>query len=205
MSAAPIVLDYNYIIREDQLTEPVDLRTFFERTCPLEVEIGCGKGTFMLHYSRENPDKNFIAIDWAKEYFEFTADRMRRWNISNVKVMRTDARDIVTRKMENSSIHAVHVYFPDPWPKKRHHKRRFFTSQCCKALVRVLHPEGKVFAATDHAEYFSQMERNLLSQPEFEQCEFDSPAGSDVLTNYETKFNRQGLPIYRIAVKKKLT
>jgi tRNA (guanine-N7-)-methyltransferase len=117
-------------------------------------------------------------------------------------MLRTDARDLVMYKLKSESIQTFHIYFPDPWPKRRHHRRRLFIPEFCAAVARVLVPGGTVYAASDHEEYFRQIEANLLAVPNFTRREFDSPAGNDVLSNYEAKFVKEGRSIYRISVKK---
>ena len=193
----PLVLDDQFIFHPES-----DIKTVFENDNPVEVEIGCGRGTLLIHLARENPGHNFLAIEWASKFYRYTADRIRRWNLTNAKILRTDARDFVMQKIVHETIDVFHIYFPDPWPKKRHHKKRFFIPQCCNALFRSLKSGGKIYAATDHKHYFDQIELNLTSIPGLTTCQFDSPAGNEILTNWEAKFKKEGRTIYRLAVMK---
>ncbi len=202
MSKKPAALDDHFILREDQIVEEMDLRTVFENARPVEIEIGCGRGTLLVHLARAVGNHNFLGIEWANEFYRYCADRLRRWNLTNARMLRTDARDFVMYKLKSQSVQTFHIYFPDPWPKRRHHRRRLFIPEFCRTLARVLVPGGKVYAASDHTEYFEQIETNLLAVPDFARDEFDSPAGNEVLTNYEAKFVKEGRSIYRIAVKK---
>jgi tRNA (guanine-N7-)-methyltransferase len=197
-----LLLEDQFILREDQIVEEMDLKTIFPTPNPVEIEIGCGSGTLLVYLAKANPEHNFLGIEWANEFYRYTADRIRRWKLTHTRMLRTDARDFVMYKLKSESIQTFHIYFPDPWPKRRHHRRRLFIQEFCRALSRVLVPGGKVYAASDHQEYFEQIERNLLAVPRFKQDEFDSPAGNQVLSNFETKFVKEGRSIYRIAVKK---
>ncbi len=200
-----LVLDEHFYIEEDALPEIVDFRSFFESQPqkPVQIEIGSGRGTALLFLAKNYPDFNFIGIEWAMPFYRHCVDRLRRWNQTNAKMLRTDARDLFIHRVAPETINAVHIYFPDPWPKKRHHKRRLVNPDFCHALARALVPGAKVYVASDHKEYFDQMELNLRGVSEFEPCEFDSPCGSDLLTNYEVKFASQGVAINRFAVRKK--
>src|SRR5262245_10534795 len=90
----------------------------------VELEIGIGKGTFLLRRAKQCPDRNFLGIEWAGEFYRFALDRMERWRMTNVRVLRTDARDFVERICPRASLSVLHIYHPDPWPKRRHNKRR---------------------------------------------------------------------------------
>ncbi len=197
-----LVIDENFILEDDKLGSQVDLRRVFGRDGKVEIEIGSGKGRLILHMARSYPDRNFLAIEWANKFYRFTADRVRRWGLENIRVLRTDAREFFIDRLESESVDVVHIYFPDPWPKKRHLKRRLFVPEFCSALARVLVNGGKVYVATDHGEYFDMLRENLLAVPEFGVCPFGSPAGIEVLTNYEDKWIREGRDIFRFAVEK---
>ncbi len=198
-----LILDKDFILEDSELGSQVDLRKVFGNDRPVEVEIGCGKGRFLLYVARSQPERNFLGIEWASKFYKFSADRIRRWNLRNVKLLRTDAREFFIDRLVSDSIDVVHVYFPDPWPKKKHLKRRLFIPEFCQALARVLVEGGKVYVSTDHEEYYQMIRTNLLAVDKFEECGFGSPVGSDVLTNYEDKWRRMGRDIWRLAVRKK--
>ncbi|MFA5863147.1 MAG: tRNA (guanosine(46)-N7)-methyltransferase TrmB [Phycisphaerae bacterium] len=202
MTKPPLLMDEQFVLPSDEIGQVADFKTIFGNDRPVEIEIGCGRGTLMVHLAQTKPDHNFLGIEWASKFYRYTVDRIRRWNLTNVKMLRTDAREFVMRQLPPQSVSVFHVYFPDPWPKKRHHKRRLFIPDFCQVLSRVLMPGGKIYAASDHEEYFQQIETNLSAIPNFVPCEFDSPAGNEVLSNYEAKFVKEGRSIYRVAVKK---
>ena len=202
MSSRKLILDEKFILNDADLGGRVDLREVFGNDNPIEIEIGCGKGRFLLYVARSMPEHNFLGIEWASKFYKFSADRIRRWNLTNVKLLRTDAREFFIDRLVDETIDTVHVYFPDPWHKKKHRKRRLFVPEFCQALARVLKPAGKVYVSTDYEEYYQMIKENLLSIPELTECAFGSPVGSDVLTNYEDKWRRMGRETWRLAAEK---
>ena len=121
----------------------IDLNEIFKHPGPVHIEVGSGKGTFLLNQAKAQPEANFLGIEWANKYYRHSVDRIRRWQMSNVRILRCDARDLIGRYLPADSISVFHVYFPDPWPKKRHHKRRFIIAQgsntCCAIRMKGRH------------------------------------------------------------------
>lgn len=201
--------NHGRVIRADDIViappahdEPFDPRRFFDPQTPVELEIGCGKGGFLLDRARAHPQIGFVGIEWANKYFKYAADRMARWNLRNVRLMRADARHVVLNSLVDDCLGALHVYHPDPWPKKRHHKRRLFQRDFVEAAVTALHGGGLWRVQTDHEEYF-QVIRDLLDQhPLLRQVPFDSDESAAPNTNFEIKYVRDGRTIYRFAVQK---
>jgi hypothetical protein len=112
----------------DYLGGPPDWQALFGgRAGPLEVEIGCGKGTFLVRAGGERPGHRILGIERARQYVQESCARVRKAELPNVRVVWAEALPFLRGALEPGSVHAFHVYFPDPWPKKRHHKRRFFT------------------------------------------------------------------------------
>jgi tRNA (guanine-N7-)-methyltransferase len=196
--------DEKFIIRDDEHLGPrVDFRKIFGNDKPVELEIGSGKGTMLVHLAKSNPEINFVGIEWANKFYRYCADRIKRWNLVNAKMMRTDAKAFVLEgRIEPESLKTLHIYFPDPWPKKKHNRRRLVNPEFCQAAVKILIPGGHLYIATDHQDYSEQMAMSLKTVPELQPCDYDSPAGNAVLTNYEAKFVKEGRNIYRFAVKK---
>lgn len=191
------------MVTPEQVAEVVDFARLFGNDRPVELEIGCGKGGFLLEQAREQPERNYVGIEWAGKYFRYAADRMRRWGVTNVRLIRTDARHLVCRQLPPDSLAALHVYHPDPWPKKRHHKRRLFTPEFAAAAVRALQPGARWAIQTDHEEYFQIIRALLAGQPELEPTAFaDADCGAAEArtgTNFEVKYLREGRVIYRLA------
>lgn len=186
--------------------EPFDPKIAFGSGEPFELEIGCGKGGFLLQRARENPQVRLLGIEWANKYFKYAADRMSRWGIENVRLMRTDARQFVIHHLPANCLSALHVFHPDPWPKKRHHKRRLFQPDLVAAATRALVPGGRWAIQTDHAEYYAWIVELMdraegLERTAYEDAEYgivEDGAG----TNFEIKYRREGRRIYSIAYRK---
>lgn len=185
----------------------LNLREIFGADSPVEMEIGSGKGTFLLNRARAHPGHGFLGIEWANKIFQYAADRMARWGMSNVRLMRTDARHLVIHHLPPSSLTMLHIYHPDPWPKKRHHRRRLFQPEFVAAVATALVPGGRLAVQTDHAEYFEQIEQVLKTEPRLTAVPFDVPeAGVSegrLGTNFEIKYLREGRPIYQLALIKR--
>lgn len=190
----------------ETLGRPVNLPALFGNDRPVELEIGCGKGGFLLRAARRHPDRNFLGIEWASKFYRFAADRMARWNTANVRILRTDAKNFVMQRLPPDCLSALHVYHPDPWPKKRHHKRRLLTPDFVEAVVRVLRAGARWAIQTDHAEYFAQIKAVTSVRAELEPIPFDDPEYGTVdertETNYETKYLREGRSIHRLAFRR---
>ncbi len=197
---------------EDILVDPpgigqvLDVLGLFRRDGPVEMEIGCGKGGFLLRRAREHPDRNYLGLEWANKYYRYAADRFRRWGLTNVRLIRTDARHLIIHQFPAEVLSALHVYHPDPWPKKRHHKRRLFTPEFVDAAVRALRPDARWAVQSDHAEYFDLIRHLLTNHPRLEPADFEDPDYGTIDertdTNFEIKYLRQGRSIYRLAVRK---
>jgi tRNA (guanine-N7-)-methyltransferase len=179
----------------------LDWAAVFGNSRPVEMEIGCGKGLFLVNAGRERPDVNFFGIDIERKYTLFTAARLARSGLHNVKVASCDARRFLGECVAAASVAAVHVYFPDPWWKNRHRKRRLFTQEFARQCVHVLQVGGHLQLVSDVAEYFAETAGML------EECEaltvLAAPeAGAprhdlDYLTNFERKYRKEGRAIFR--------
>lgn len=185
----------------------VDPLAWFAAPGPLELEIGCGKGRFLLHRARSRPDVRLIGIEWANKICRYAADRMARWGVDNVRILRTDASVFVQTNLPEACLTALHVYHPDPWPKKRHHKRRLFQPPFIDAAVRCTQPGGRWLIQTDHTEYFAWIRERLDARPELLERAFDDPRfgpGEDWAgTNFEVIYQREGRPIHRVAYERR--
>lgn len=175
-----------------------DVAACFDRLAATELEIGSGKGGFLLGAARAHPERNYVGIEWANKYFRYAADRMARWGVSNVRLMRTDARHLVIRQLPPDVLAAIHIYHPDPWPKKRHHKRRLFIPAFVQAVGRVLQSGGRLFVQTDHAEYIDLIAGLVAREPTLSVLSESSEESAGPETNFEIKYRRAGRTIYRL-------
>jgi tRNA (guanine-N7-)-methyltransferase len=179
------------------LGEAKDWAAVYGRSAPLAVEIGCGGGRTTIGMALSRPDWNFLACERAGEYYRVLLDRAEKRALPNLRITRTDATYLLARFFPAASVNEYHIYFPDPWPKKRHHKRRLISEGFCVELRRTLVPNGVLYFATDHADYYTELlprVRATLDVREHPEPWPDAPEGR---TNYEIKYLKAGRPIYR--------
>lgn len=200
-----------WIIDLVKYADCIDFNDIFGRSGPLEIEIGSGKGTFLKSQAAAFPDTLFVGIEWANKYFRYAASRLARAGLTNARLVRADAADFIRRRVASGIVAGFHIYFPDPWPKKRHHRRRFFQSDTLAEMMRCLNENGFINIATDHLDYFEHIRAVLtpaLASGQVEQIEFIRPAGAQdgetVGTNYERKYLKEGRAVYTIAVRKRI-
>jgi tRNA (guanine-N7-)-methyltransferase len=181
--------------------KPFDWRTVFGNDRPVELEIGSGKGLFLLTASQTLPGTNFVGIEIARKYQLFTANRIAKRNLTNVRLTCADGRLFLRKLVDDESSQGLHVYFPDPWWKKRHAKRRLWTAEFAADCARVLSAGGRLSIATDVEEYFGVI-TDLLAQrdnlqPLPEEPEQEKEDASDYLTNFERKARLVGQRVFR--------
>jgi tRNA (guanine-N7-)-methyltransferase len=178
------------------LPRPLEWGVVFGSEGPVEIEIGSGKGTFLVEAAGARPDHRFLSIEWALPYAEHLADRVRRRGLENVRVARADAARFLAEHVPAGSVRVLHVYFPDPWPKKRHHKRRLLQPGFIEAAAEALEPGGELRFVSDHAEYFEEARSALAANPDLAEASVLEEEMTD-LTNYERKYRAEGRPIHR--------
>ncbi len=172
---------------------------------PVELEVGPGKGRFLLEAARARPEVFFLGVEAAFPYATYTADRLRRAGLKNALVVLDDATLFLGEAVPDRALQALHVYFPDPWPKRRHRKRRFFRPGILPVLHRVLAPEGRLFVSTDAPAYFGEILALVGTSscfrrlPELEEEGALPPEEAFGPTNFETKYRRQGRSIRKAA------
>ena len=193
------ILDQIEISMSD-LNDRIDWTELFGNMNPVEIEIGCGKGRFIINSAMKYPDINYVGIERALRYFRFMKERSAKRNLTNIRVLQHDAGYFIERFVPDHSVTACHIYFPDPWPKKRHRKRRLFKQDFLGHIERTLISGGTVDIATDYVEYYEEMIALLEVSDVLNKME-DIPERVKSLgesrTNFETKYVAEGRPIYR--------
>ncbi len=178
-----------------------DWPAIFGNDHPVELEVGFGKGLFLVNQSTARPDVNFVGIEIVRKYQFFVANRIAKRQRTNVRLACDDGKRVLREGVPAGSLDVIHVYFPDPWWKKRHHKRRLFTSEFVSECLRALRVGGQLSVATDVPAYAEVMKTLLVAEAALKLMpppEPGSPAHDlDYLTNFERKFRSQGKPIFR--------
>ena len=182
---------------------PIDWQSLFGNDHPVELEIGSGKGLFLLNAASATSNHNFLGIELARKYARLAADRLARHQVANAKVWSGDARLVLGRLVPEASLQTVHVYFPDPWWKKRHKKRRVFTAELVTQIGRSLTPGGELRVASDVEEYFSLIQSLIAADPRFQARPVAEPEDPEhpleYPTNFERKYRLEGRSIFRAA------
>lgn len=182
-------------------TEPIDWAALFGNPNPVEVEVGFGKGLFLVTAGTKRPDRNFFGVEIIRKYQLYAANRVAGRELRNVRTCCGDAKLVLREFVRPGSVAAVHVYFPDPWWKTRHRKRLLFTPEFAELVLRVLEPGGKLHFVTDVADYFEMVTGLLAGVTGFRRLpppDASEPAHDmDYLTNFERKFRKEGRPIHR--------
>ena len=172
---------------------------------PVEIEVGTGKGTFIIDRAARRGEVNFLGIEYARSYAVYAADRMRRAGLTNARMLCADAGEVFARALPEASVMRVHIYFPDPWPKRRHHVRRLIQPGFVAHVRRVLMPGGQLLLVTDHRDYFQQMLRVTGDLPHLARTTYprlQEGSGYVTGTNFERKYVQQGRPIFKLALLK---
>ena len=188
-------------VSTDEIERAGSLAVLFGRPGPFELEIGCGKGRFIIRSAETWPERAFLAVERAKRYLMVAVQRSERRRLDNLKLIRADALEVLGGLIPPAELSAVHVLFPDPWPKKRHHKRRLFQASFLQALEVALTDGGMLNVATDHGEYFEQIlemmsGRGLMRRLEGFWIAGRLPEGEIGHTNYEVKYRKGGRKIF---------
>jgi len=167
-----------------------DLRALFPTCRRHVVEIGFGNGEATVEIAKSFPETGFLGIEVHPPGVGHLLGEIRKEGLANLRVLRHDAVEVVNA-LEADSVDAFHVFFPDPWPKKKHHKRRLLQTEFFKALARALKPGGIFYFATDWEEYAEEVLAALTALPEYEN---DYEKWADGVTwRPSTRFERRGL------------
>ena len=192
-----VELERTMVITPEDVPGLWDWSHIFGRIASIEVEIGFGKGRFLRAAAERSPDRNWLGIEYAGPCVALAAERIAKRGLTNVRLVRGAAEEILTDHLSDASVEAFHVYFPDPWPKKRHHKRRLIKPAFAEEVVRALRPGGRLHIATDYGEYYDEM-LPILTAAGLKLVDHPDAVQDEVFhTNYETRFLEQGKPIHR--------
>jgi tRNA (guanine-N7-)-methyltransferase len=195
----------NYGLTPEMVPKPATSETLFGNDRPLELEVGSGKGTFLVTESKRRPEVNLLGIEYARRYWIFAADRLRRNECTNARVVHGEAETFIRDFLADESLAAAHIYFPDPWPKTRHHRRRLVKLPLIELVASKMQHGARLQIATDHSEYFDQI-RQVVASSSLTPALFDPTAAAEsgelVGTNFERKYRKEGRTLFTLAAVK---
>ncbi len=191
----------------DLLPRPLVFADLFGNDNPVEIEIGMGKGTFLTDQAKAHPQTNYLGLEWARWFWRYASDRLRRNGCLNVRTVRAEASYFLSEFVPDESISVLHIYFPDPWPKARHHKRRLIQPKFVPLVQKILRPGGRLQIVTDHKGYWEEnieptIRGSSLRIVDYNRLAAGAGEGEFVGTNFERKYAREGRPFYAIAAVK---
>lgn len=177
--------------------QPLDWQVVFGNPQPVEVDLGCGDGSFLIARARHHPERNFLGVERLLGRARKVDRKAQQAGLSNVRVLRIESGYAVNYLFPPASVAVFHLYFPDPWPKKRHQKRRLVQPDFVNALARTLMPGGEVRLATDHAGYFADILATFRAAGEWQERPMPQPPPEEQ-TDFERDFVARGMPIQRV-------
>ncbi len=186
------------LLSEAASLSPISIEDFFGTVGPIEIEVGCGKGGFLVEYCERHPKRPFLGLEWESQIAFLAAGRLaKRPHLPHARIILGDAYFFFRDYLPPGSVSAFHIYFPDPWPKKRHHKNRLIRPEVMDQVFRLAQSDCHFYWGTDHAEY-NLWSRDLFSQLEWLELVKDNAQPTEgIMTNFEKKYREKGKPIYR--------
>ena len=188
----------NLLVQLETILQPLNSAGLFPKPQSLEVELGCGDASFLAEYARRQPQTNFIGVERLLGRIKKLDRKGRRAGLTNLRGVRIESAYFLQYLLPPHAAAALHIYFPDPWPKKKHRKHRLINEGFPTLARAALMPGGVVYLRTDDPDYFSQMTEVFSASAEFQKVETPGQL-AEVLTDFEREFNAQGIPTLRAA------
>ena len=180
------------------VVKPLDLAEYFPKPQPLEVELGCGDASFLVEYARRHPEWNFIGVERLLGRLRKLDRKGRQAGLPNLRGVQIESSYFLRHLLPPHSASVLHVYFPDPWPKKKHHKNRLVNESFPALVHAALVSAGTVYLRTDDKDYFRQMNEVFGANEKFQPSETPSEL-AELPTDFEREFNAQGIGTLRAA------
>lgn len=191
-----------FILKSLPILERLPLDKTFSTAQPLEVEIGAGDGSFLVAYAKAHPELNLIGLERLLGRLRKIDRKSRRAGLNNVRLLRLEASYFVEYMLPRAGVRAFHIYFPDPWPKRRHWKNRLINEAFTKSLHQALEPGGVVYLRTDDKPYFAQMIEVFGANSSFERIETPGSLLT-IVTDFERNFHLRGVATNHAAYRRK--
>ena len=189
------------IFSPNTLPAPVNLTALFGRAAPVEVDLGCGKGRFLIAHAAAQPDLNMLGTDIQCGRLQKIRARAERSGLDQLRLLHTDTDYALEYLLPRESVRTFYLFFPDPWPKRKHHRRRLVQPGFMTLIHRTLEPGGVIHIATDHADYFQHIQRVVLADSRFSSVSPFEPPESEK-TDFERLFTAKGAPVFRYSCRK---
>jgi len=200
--SAPCAAHSTLIYRLTSIIDPLDPAKWFPHSQPLEVELGSGDGTFIAQYAQRRPDRNFLGVERLLGRLRKLDRKGLRAGLANLRLIRIEASYLLEYLLPPESVHALHVYFPDPWPKRKHRKNRLVNPRFTELAAQALTPGGTVYLRTDDSDYFAQMTAVFAANTNFFLTEMPVEL-CGVLTDFEKDFLNRGVRALRAAYQRR--
>jgi tRNA (guanine-N7-)-methyltransferase len=186
------------LIFQPSIVVPLAFDTLFPARQPVEIELGSGDGSFLAEYASLHPERNFLGVERLLGRLRKVDRKALRRALTNLRLVRLEAAYLAAYLLPPASISVVHVYFPDPWPKRKHRKNRLINAEFAGAAAKALAAGGAVYLRTDDEDYFAQMKEVFAAQPGFQEIETPEELAR-VVTDFERGFHARNIATRRAA------
>jgi tRNA (guanine-N7-)-methyltransferase len=187
-----------FIHQITSIVQRLDLASMFPQAQPLEVELGSGDGSFLANYAKLHPGRNFLGVERLLGRLRKLDRKALRAGLANLRGLRIESAYFLEYLLPPRSISALHIYFPDPWPKRKHRKNRLINERFTQIAAQALLPGGFVWLRTDDEDYFSQMVTSFATNSSFRLIETPADLAA-VVTDFERNFHARGVVTLRAA------
>ena len=201
MSDVPPSPPPSLIYKLTSILDRVDVAGLFPKAQPLEVELGAGDGSFLARFAQRHPERNFLGVERLLGRLRKIDRKGCRAGLENLRATRIEAAYFLEFLLPAGTVTSLHVYFPDPWPKRKHRRHRLINERFTELARTVLAENGIVYLRTDDMDYFNQMTASFVTNRNFAPVETPEEL-AEVVTDFEKTFNARGIPTNRAAYRK---
>jgi tRNA (guanine-N7-)-methyltransferase len=189
------------IFKPESYVQRLDWGRVFARAQPVEVELGSGDGSFLANYAKLHLERNFLGVERLLGRLRKLNRKALRAGLTNVALLRLEASYVIEFLVPAESVDALHIYFPDPWPKRKHRKNRLINERFTEVVAKALKVGGVIYLRTDDLDYFQQMTRVFNGNTGFVAVETPGEL-KEVVTDFERNFHLRGVATNHAAYRK---